>query len=350
MKILHTLFLPLLILLSWLYGLTIWIRNGLFNVGLFTSISFDIPIISVGNITMGGAGKTPMVIFLAKLLERSGYKPGIVSRGYRRNSKGLVIVHDGKSLLTDVNNAGDEPYLMGKELNTIPVIVSKNRIAGIRELLNNFSVEIVILDDAFQHRKAGRIMDVVMISAYDKLIDYHLIPWGKLREPLRNLNRAQCIIYTNTKQFQNPPQHNNLNAYYTNPPIASIMQPTLMKIDNTGYHKSLPVNEPVFVFCGISNPNSFIQTVKDVGLKIVGVKKFGDHKKYSAKTIQELSALIKSNKCRVVVTTEKDIVKMPDNFIKEFLFFVIKIDVVFENDSEIIDLIGPVFSPLSSHR
>ena len=103
MYILHTLFLPLLIPLSWIYGLMIWIRNYLYNIGLLKSVSFDIPIISIGNITMGGTGKTPMVIYLARLLQRNGCKPGIVSRGYGRGSRGLIMVHDGNRLLADVN-------------------------------------------------------------------------------------------------------------------------------------------------------------------------------------------------------------------------------------------------------
>ena len=350
MYILYTLFLPLLILISWLYGLIIWIRNSFFNIGFFISESFDTPIISVGNITTGGTGKTPMVIYLAKLLDRSGRKPGIVSRGYGRNSRGLIMVHDGNSLLTDVDRAGDEPYLMGKELNTIPIIVSENRIVGIRKLLDNSSVDIIILDDAFQHRKVKRNIDVVMISAYDKLGEYHLLPWGKLREPLSSLKRAQCVIYTKTKQLQNLPLHNILNPYLKNYPTVSIIEPVLMKMDETGYHKVVPIDEPVFAFCGIGNPNSFIQAVKEVGLKIVGKRIFQDHQKYKHQVLQDLSARIKDSNCGAVVTTEKDMVKIPEIFLKKFIFYVIKINLIFENDSEVINLIKPLFLSLPQRR
>ncbi len=257
MSILHTLFLPLLIPLSWIYGLMIWMRNCFYNIGLLRSVSFDIPIISIGNITMGGTGKTPMVIYLAKLLQRNGCKPGIVSRGYSRGSKGLIMVHDGKVLLTDVDMVGDEPYLIGKVLNTVPIIVSENRIAGIKGLLDNYQVDIVIMDDALQHRKVERNMDLVMISACDKPGDYHLLPWGKLREPLRSLKRAQYVIYTSTKRFQKPPLHNIITPYLKKKLTTSIMQPVLMKMDDTGYHKALPIDEPVFIFCGIGNSDSF---------------------------------------------------------------------------------------------
>ena len=346
MSIFHTLLLPLLIPLSWCYGLIIWIRNSLYNIGLFKSVSFDTPIISVGNITTGGSGKTPMVIFLAKLLERSGYNPGIVSRGYGRGSRGIIMVHDGKNLLTDVIVAGDEPYLMGKKLNTIPIIVSENRIAGIQELLNNNSVDIIILDDAFQHRKVKRNMDVVMISAYDNPTDYHLLLWGRLREPLHNLKRAQFVIYTNTKQFQNPPIHHTLTPYLKSPPSTCIMEPVVMKMDETGYHESFPVDVPVFAFCGIGNPNSFIQTVKEVGLNIIGKRIFQDHQKYNPKVLQDLSIQIERSNCKTVITTEKDMVKIPDTFINKFIFYVINIDVIFENDSVVMERIKSVFPTL----
>ena len=347
MSILHTLFLPLLIPLSWIYGLMIWIRNCLYNIGLLRSISFDIPIISIGNITMGGTGKTPMVIYLARLLQRNGCKPGIVSRGYGRSSRGLIMVHDGNRLLTDVDMVGDEPYLIGKVLNTVPIIASENRIDGIQGLLDNCQVDIVILDDALQHRKVERNMDLVMISACDKPGDYHLLPWGKLREPLRNLKRVQYVIYTRTKRFQNPPLHKIINPYLKKNSTASIMQPVLMKMDDTGYHKALATDESVFAFCGIGNPNFFIQTVKDVGLNIVGKRIFKDHQKYNYKVLHNLLVQIESSNCRAVVTTEKDMVKIPESFMKKIIFYVIKIDVVFENDSDVFNLIKPIlpYSP-----
>ena len=345
MSILHALLLPILIFLSWLYGLIIWVRNCLYNIGLFRSTSFDIPIISIGNITTGGTGKTPMVIYLTRLLEKNGYKPGIVSRGYGRNSRGLILVHDSNTLLTDVDKAGDEPYLMGKELHTIPIVVSENRIAGIQELLNNNLADIVILDDAFQHRKVKRNLDVVMISARDELVNYHLLPWGNLREPLSSLKRAQCVIYTKTKQYQNPPLHNMLNPYMNNSSSTSIMKPVLMKMDETGYRETMPVAEPVFAFCGIGNPNSFIQTVEELGLNLIGKRIFQDHQKYNPKVLRNLSSQIQNINCRVVVTTEKDLVKIPDSFIQKFIFYVIKIVLVFENDPKLINLIKPVFPP-----
>ena len=182
-QILFPFFMPM----SWLYGCTIWVRNQFYNFGWIKTTSFDKPIISVGNITSGGTGKTPLVIYLAQLLLKNGNKPGIISRGYGRKSQGIQIVHDGKELLIDAKTSGDEPYLMARVLKKVPVIVCADRSHGIRQLLDYYSVNMIIMDDSFQHRKVNRDLDIVTVSSNDKKIDYRLLPWGNLREQLKNI-------------------------------------------------------------------------------------------------------------------------------------------------------------------
>ena len=301
------------------------------------------PVISVGNITAGGTGKTPMTIHLTKEAKARRFKPGIVSRGHGRDSQGLQVVHDGNRIITNVENSGDEPFLIASLLKNVPVVVSENRVEGAERLIQDYDVDLIILDDAFQHLKVKRNIDVVMISAFDKLSGYHLLPWGRLREPLQNLKRAQCVIYSNTTQFQSPSTHKIINPFLKNAPIASIMQPVLMKMDATGYHKALPTDDPIFVFCGIGNPDSFVQTVKECGLNIIGKRLFQDHQKYNSKVLRDLSIQVYNCNCKAIVTTEKDAVKIPYNFMKKITFYVIKIDLTFENDLEIINLIKSNF-------
>ena len=155
-KILNTLITPILMIISILYGIIIEIRNKLYDYDLLKSKSFEKPIISIGNITTGGTGKTPLTIHIAKYILNQGKKPGIISRGYGRVSNGMVIVHDGTEMLVDVNNAGDEPYLIGRKLKNVPIIVSNKRQEGIKNLFENFFVDIVIMDDGFQHRSVKR--------------------------------------------------------------------------------------------------------------------------------------------------------------------------------------------------
>ena len=188
MESIKIIFYPVLILLSWSYGVIIYIRNKLFDLKWIKTNYFDKPIISVGNITMGGTGKTPITIYLAKVILDKGKKPGIISRGYARSSKGIFIVHDGKKLVHNVKKVGDEPYLMGKLLEKVPIIVSENRTLGIKKLLNDFSIDVVIMDDGFQHRKVHRNLNIITISANESLKNYKLL--GSLREPLHNIKRA----------------------------------------------------------------------------------------------------------------------------------------------------------------
>ena len=159
-QILFPLFMPM----SWLYGCTIWVRNQFYNFGWMKTTSFDKPVISVGNITSGGTGKTPLVIYLAQLLLRNGKQPGIISRGYGRKSQGIQIVHDGKKLLIDAKTSGDEPYLMARVLKKVPVVVCEDRSRGIRQLLDYYSVNVIIMDDSFQHRKVNRDLDILTVS------------------------------------------------------------------------------------------------------------------------------------------------------------------------------------------
>jgi len=347
MNVIYKLLLPLLIPLSWLYGIIIIFRNYCFDIGLFKPKTFNKPIISIGNITFGGTGKTPLVIYIANSLKKYGKNPGIVSRGYNRTSKGLITVHDGNKLLVDVNAAGDEPYLLSKQLKNIPIIVSTSKIDGVTELLKNNLVDIVILDDAFQHRKIQRNIDIVMISAIEKLKYYHLLPWGKMREFLYNIKRANYIIYSNTNKFAKPAIHNYLTKYVNNISISSIMKPVLMKYDGMKYKKIDSFDKEIFAFCGIGTPESFFLSAEDLNLKIIGKKVFLDHEKYTSSTLEKLLIAIENSNCRNIVTTEKDIIKIPYQFIKQFQFYIIKIDMVFENDKLIQSLVKEVFPSLN---
>ena len=149
MILLRSILTPITIPLSLVYGCIIYLRNLFCDLGWFTTEDFKLPIISVGNITTGGSGKTPLVMYLANLLIKNGKNPGIVSRGYGRKSQGLVVVHDGKKMKAKVESAGDEPFLMATILKSVPVIVCENRREAICHLLNSSMVNIIIMDDGF---------------------------------------------------------------------------------------------------------------------------------------------------------------------------------------------------------
>jgi len=328
--------------MSWLYGCTIWVRNQFYNLGWIKTTSFDKPVISVGNITSGGTGKTPLVIYLAQLLLKNGKKPGIISRGYGRKSQGMQIVHDGKKLLSNSETTGDEPCLMARVLEKVPVVVCEERSRGIRQLLDYYAVNVIIMDDSFQHRKVNRDLDILTVSSNDEKTDYRLLPRGNLREPLKNIDRANCVIYTKTENYKTPAIHSKFQPFLKTNPINSSLLPTLMKYNASNYQKSQPPGKPIFAFCGIAEPNSFINTAEELSLKVEGRKFFQDHQEYTEAVIQKLSEQIRASSISYVVTTEKDMVKLPESFLEEFEVYVIKVDVVFENDLIIKDIIQPL--------
>jgi tetraacyldisaccharide 4'-kinase len=333
---------PFIIPMTWLYGCTIWVRNQFYNLGWIKITSFDKPVISVGNITSGGTGKTPLVIYLAQLLLKNGKKPGIISRGYGRQSQGIQIVHDGNKLLIDAKTSGDEPCLMARVLKKVPVVVCEDRSRGISQLLDYYSVNVIIMDDSFQHRKVNRDLDILTVSSNDKKTDYRLLPWGNLREPLKNINRANYVIYTKTENHKTPAIHSKFQPFLKTNPINSSLLPTLMKYNASNYRKSLPPVKPIFAFCGIADPNSFINTAEKLSLKVEDRKFFQDHQEYTESVIQKLSEQIRVSSIIHVVTTEKDMVKLPESFLEEFEVYVIKVDVVFENELIIKDIIQPI--------
>ena len=330
--------------MSWLYGCTIWVRNQFYNFGWIKTTSFDKPVISVGNITSGGTGKTPLVIYLAQLLLKHGKKPGIISRGYGRKSQGMQIVHDGKKLLSNSETIGDEPCLMARVLENVPVVVCEERSRGIRQLLDYYSVNVIIMDDSFQHRKVNRDLDILTVSSNDKKTDYRLLPWGNLREPLKNINRANYVIYTKTENHKTPAIHSKFQPFLKTNPINSSLLPTLMKYNASNYQKSQPPGKPIFAFCGIAEPHSFISTAEELSLIVEGRKFFQDHQEYTEAIIQKLSEQIRASSISHVLTTEKDMVKLPESFFEEFEVYVIKIEVVFENELIIKNIIQPLLN------
>ena len=220
------------------------------------------------------------------------------------NGKFFISLDDKRrKIIASVELAGDEPFLMANRLENVPIIVSENRIKGIKQLIDYYFADVIIMDDGFQHRKANRNIDILTISSNDKKTSYRLLPWGKLREPLKNINRANCVIYTKTKNHKTPSIHSIIQHLLKTNPINSSLLPTLMKYNVSNYQKSKPPSKPIFAFCGIAEPNSFINSAKELSLKIKGRKFFQDHQEYKEAVIKELSEQINACGINHVVTS-----------------------------------------------
>ena len=185
------------------WGAVLW-RNLFYTIGFFVTRHLPVPVISVGNLTVGGTGKTPAVIYLAQKLQENGFKPAVLSRGYGRRTTGTVVVSDGEKCLAGWEKGGDEPYLMAKRLSGIPVVVDELRYRGGCFIVEKFHPDVILLDDAFQHRALARDLDIVLLNSQDSPEAYKMLPYGKLREPPFHLRRADVLIWTK-RNLSRPP-------------------------------------------------------------------------------------------------------------------------------------------------
>ncbi len=289
-------------------------------------------VISVGNMTLGGTGKTPLVIALALEALKRGFKPCILTRGYKGRVRYPSFVSRGNGPLMSISQAGDEPVLMAQKLRNVEIIKGRNRYeAG----LLSEKADLFILDDGFQHRRLYRDMDIVLIDALRGFGNGRLFPIGPLREPLSELGRADMIVITRGNHDENVNLiKKTLSKTFQNltPSVYTAHHKPSFFMDNKGnrYDINDISGKKVFAFCGIGNPDAFIHTLQSTGANITGVKQFKDHCNYRKSDIIKLLKEAHRNQADWLVTTEKDIIK-----IKEFgridNLFALCVDFIIEN-------------------
>jgi tetraacyldisaccharide 4'-kinase len=299
-----------------LYSLAMIIRAWLYRVGIKSSRRLDIPIISIGNLTMGGTGKTPMVIYIVRLLARHGRRPAIISRGYGGRSREAVnIVSDGRDVLMSPAAAGDEPVLLANTLK-IPVITGRRRVLSAQHVLKNKMADILVMDDGFQHLALRRDLDIVLFSGRELLGNGWVFPGGPLREPPMALKRADCFVITGLTA-DNQDAVNSFRAYlHRRLPDTPIFQGSYRAaaiIDKNGARHGLDKldNVPLLAFCGIARPESFFDLLRQAdNFALRRQCPFADHHRFTAKDMAKIEAEARANGCRALLTTEKDMVKL----------------------------------------
>ncbi|CAG36667.1 tetraacyldisaccharide 4'-kinase [Desulfotalea psychrophila] len=306
--------------LSSLYAGIMKLRCLLYRRGLFRQHHFPVPVISVGNLTMGGTGKTPVTHYIAKLLLEHGLQPAIISRGYSGKSGGEVnIVSDGQRILLSAEQAGDEPYMLASMLAGVIVITGKKRYLSCKYAVEKMQAEVIILDDGFQHLAVARNLDLVLFDAQTGMGNNRVFPGGDLREARFALDRADAFLITGKcpreeeellaieLELQHElPQCPLFSVYRTEGVFYSAKQEKVVT--------HLP--KKVFAFCGIANPERFHHDLEKQGFSLVGFKAFSDHQQYTGQCIEEIVKEAKKGGAQAIITTDKDLVKI-DSFATE---------------------------------
>ncbi|HEX8287201.1 MAG TPA: tetraacyldisaccharide 4'-kinase [Pyrinomonadaceae bacterium] len=336
-------------MLSRLYGKITDFRNTLYEKEVLKSFSLGAKTVSIGNITVGGTGKTPLVAFVARNLAKSGEKVCILTRGYgRENPKKRVLVSDGETILAAVKQAGDEPLELARKLLGAAIVVADaNRVAAAKWAREKFGATVFVLDDAFQHRKAKRDLDVVILDGTNPFGNFKILPAGILRESLSELKRADLIVISRANLAENAEKtKRKIREYNPRCPIFTSenriselielkkfnaetqMRENAMKKSNFHLNfneNELPVNsenseirnyeikdKKALAFCALGNPNNFFEMLRRENFNLIATEIFPDHHFYSRKDIEKLEKTAASTGAEILLTTAKDGVKLKD--------------------------------------
>lgn len=300
-----------LYLFSLPYGGVVRARAFFYSLGFKKTKRLTCPVISVGNITVGGTGKTPLVMALARGLMDRGIPVAILSRGYKGKKTSGPLVSDGQSVFLSPEESGDEPFLMAKSLKGIPIIVGKDRFANGQMALQRFGAHGLLLDDGYQHLQLYRDLNILLIDSHIGFGDHHLLPRGILREPFSHLRRAHFFLLT---KVEHPEECHPLEAklreiHPSSPIFHSHYEPLGLIGPEEEWEELHSLNgKKALVLSGIANPNYFSSLLKKCGMEIVKEAIFPDHHLYTAK---DLASLEKQGRgVDWFVTTEKDMVKL----------------------------------------
>ncbi len=305
-----------LLVLSVVYGGLMSLRAHLYKIGVFPSKHLPCRVVSIGNVIAGGTGKTPMTIMVARMIRDMGYRVVVISRGYRgrMEDKG-GIVSDGKTVFKGPEDAGDEPYLMAKILKGVPVVVGRRRYeAGLRAV-EQFQPDVIVLDDAFQHLRLGRDLNLVLMDSHTPFGNGHILPRGLLREPASALRRAHAVIFTRSNRADTP---SALTAPRESLPIFHTAHIPVIRKTGQGSGTfladttdlSILRGKKAVAFGGLANNDQFFDSLKRAGCLLEHTFSFADHYRYVRNDIDRIARTAQEKGAEVIVTTFKDNVKI----------------------------------------
>jgi tetraacyldisaccharide 4'-kinase len=304
---------PLLTALTWPYDWMHRLRIQVYLWGWASVKRLPCRVISVGNLTLGGTGKTPMVEAIAMLLRQHGYHVGVLSRGYGgRGREAMTVVSDGARCLVPPEVAGDEPVLLAEHLTGVPVVVGRDRYAAGMLAVERFGVDVLILDDGFQHLQLARDLDILLLDAARPFGTGRLFPQGDLRERPSALARADVIVFTRWEQGMPVPPSALSGAHPLPPSFRSCHEPCGLRALSDG--RVLPLSaltaRCVLAFCGLGTPASFRRTLERLGAVVVAFVAFPDHHVYSRSDLEQMVHAAESRGAEILITTEKDAIRL----------------------------------------
>jgi len=319
--------------LSKVYESAVLFRNHLYKTNILKSRELPCFVISIGNISAGGTGKTPMTIYLAKYLTSLGYNVAIITRGYkgRLEHKGGVV-SDGNKILCNPIDAGDEPYMMAHILK-LPVIAGKNRFDTGKTAIEKFSPDILVLDDGFQHMALKRNLNLLLLDARKPIGNRYLLPRGTLREPVTSIRRSDAVIFTRSDLnldtvvdladigLQDIPLFKSVHVPY----ISNISTPDILN------HIK---GKCAFLFSGIADNSAFKSSCEKIGVIVCHHIEFPDHCHYTQPDIDKVTEAFKQSNAECIITTQKDYIKIADTFPSDQPLVVLDVQIEFDDNDK----------------
>jgi len=329
------------------YSAAMRARSALYRTGALASYKIEAPVISVGNITTGGSGKTPLVEWMARRLSLEGRRTCILTRGYGRiDPQHRVIVSDGENILADVRESGDEPYLLAEKLRGAAAVISdRDRVAAAQWALQNLRSDLFILDDGFQHLRIERDFDVVTLDAMNPFGGGELLPRGRLREPLTSLARADCVIITRADMIADADalrtlvrELSGVRTVLLSHARTTVVQLLSSSEKGSATETSASLPQPIAAFCALGNPQAFFAHLARSNYVLSYTRSFRDHHVYTQADADMLAREATKSGAQMLFTTTKDAVKL-----RALRFalpcYVIEIAVEFDDEEALLKLL-----------
>lgn len=331
------------------YAAVTRLRTAAYKKGLLKTTRLPVPVISIGNITVGGTGKTPLVEHISRILASEGRNVCILTRGYGRKDAGKrVVVSNGLEVLADVHQSGDEAFWLAENLKGVAaVICDPDRAAAGRWAIEHLNSNVLVLDDGFQHLQLARDLNILAIDATNPWGGGHLLPAGRLREAPQGASRADCAIITRAAPNADLQElKSSLQPLMGDQPIfTSHMQTkSVRELSGAPLDPVIGIPQPVAAFCAVGNPGSFFDHLLEEGLTLVQTHAFTDHHGYTQADITRISEEAKRAGAASLITTAKDAVKLHELELG-LPCYVLEIEISIDEEDKLVDLIGTVNFP-----